>query len=209
MFLDILYHLSFICILTKHIYMRKLTSILLTAVLLAVVMPACKKGENDPAISLRSRKARVAGEWKVTSGSGSYTETGTNPYNSSWTYNGSTYTQSSSWGSTTAIRTIEYTFEKDGTFVIKDTEDGQLTTIEGNWNFASGVGETKRKSQLVLSYTKMASSWGTTTINGFYPFVTFEIDELRNDKMVIKTVNKGSGTYGTYEETDEWVLESK
>ena len=34
--------------------------------LLSVTILACKKGENDPFLSLSSRKARLAGEWKLT-----------------------------------------------------------------------------------------------------------------------------------------------
>ena len=33
---------------------------------LMLATPSCKKGENDPFLSLSSRKARVAGAWDVT-----------------------------------------------------------------------------------------------------------------------------------------------
>lgn len=38
--------------------------------LLISVLPSCKKGENDPFLSLRTRKARICGEWKVTNEEG-------------------------------------------------------------------------------------------------------------------------------------------
>jgi hypothetical protein len=37
--------------------------------LLFLFPAACKKGENDPLISLRTRKDRVAGDWRLTGGS--------------------------------------------------------------------------------------------------------------------------------------------
>lgn len=43
--------------------MKKL---LLFIVIVACCMPACKKGKEDPWLSLRSRNARVTGEWKMT-----------------------------------------------------------------------------------------------------------------------------------------------
>lgn len=39
--------------------------ILMLAVCAACVLPACKKGPEDPFLSFRSRKVRLSGEWKV------------------------------------------------------------------------------------------------------------------------------------------------
>ena len=41
--------------------LRCLAAIVLLAIITAL-FPACKKGENDPAFSLRSRKSRISGE---------------------------------------------------------------------------------------------------------------------------------------------------
>ncbi|MDD4575741.1 MAG: hypothetical protein PHI36_04870, partial [Bacteroidales bacterium] len=46
--------------------MKNYKIILLLLAVFATTFSACKKGEDDPALSLRSRKARVAGEWKMT-----------------------------------------------------------------------------------------------------------------------------------------------
>ncbi|MFT5819475.1 MAG: hypothetical protein ACI8ZM_000699 [Crocinitomix sp.] len=46
--------------------MKKLLIVVAAAVLFTVV-PSCKKGENDPAFSLKTRKARLAGEYDVSS----------------------------------------------------------------------------------------------------------------------------------------------
>jgi len=46
--------------------MKKTLLILTCAVLLAGGLTSCKKGENDPFLSLRSRKARVTGKWNLT-----------------------------------------------------------------------------------------------------------------------------------------------
>lgn len=189
--------------------MKKIKSTVLVVLLLAAIMPSCKKGENDPAISFHSRKARVANEWKVTSGEGKRVETGSFAYSSSWTFDGSVYTETDASGSNLVSRTIEYEFDKDGNFKYTDTENGEPTTVEGTWNFASGVGETKKKSQLVLSYNKITTLSGVSTYDGFYPFATFEIDELRNKKMVLTMTDKGVYSSSTHEETEKWVLEAK
>jgi len=41
---------------------------ILISLLSVFVFSECKKGEEDPLISLRTRKARVVGKWKIKSG---------------------------------------------------------------------------------------------------------------------------------------------
>ena len=78
------------------------------------VTEACKKGENDPAISLKSRKGRLKGEWKLTSGEviAVFTISG-NSTTTTTTYDGSNETIGSN---TPTPYTLSYKFEKDGTY---------------------------------------------------------------------------------------------
>lgn len=181
--------------------MKNLKLTLIAALVIStIVVPACRKGENDPSISLRTRKARVAGEWKVTSGTG-YDS------NSSFTYDGSTYIENGN----TSTRTIEYIFEKDGAFLITDIENGKIEKTEGVWNFMGGVGEIKNKSQLALRITKFTDDDGSVdTYDGDEADVVYDIDELRHKKMVLKrqlisTFSSG----GSFNLDETWVLEPK
>jgi hypothetical protein len=45
--------------------MKKLSGILLFALVLALVLPSCGKYEEGPSISLRSKTARIVNEWVV------------------------------------------------------------------------------------------------------------------------------------------------
>lgn len=45
--------------------MKKISSILLVVMAAAMIMPSCKKYEDGPTLSLRSKKARLVNEWKV------------------------------------------------------------------------------------------------------------------------------------------------
>jgi hypothetical protein len=117
-------------------------SLLAVAVIASAFVASCKKGEEDPTISLRSRKSRVAGEWKVASSEVTTTNSGTSgnqPYTSTNTekFDGTNYSASNSWtqGSTTSsstttgtIATNTYTFEKDGTW--KSSQDYTTTETE-------------------------------------------------------------------------------
>lgn len=85
----------------------------------------CKKGENDPGLSLKSRKGRLAGEWNVTSLKNTSTNSGTSFTSTittelesgNWTYSSeSVISGSTSSISQTGTGDIKITFEKDGTF---------------------------------------------------------------------------------------------
>ncbi len=45
----------------------KKTFVLLAGIIIgSLVLEGCKKGENDPFLTLSSRRARLAGDWKMT-----------------------------------------------------------------------------------------------------------------------------------------------
>lgn len=61
--------------------MKKITLSAIAVLTLAFSITSCKKGENDPALSLKSRKSRVAGEWNVTSFAQNSSNSSTTPNN--------------------------------------------------------------------------------------------------------------------------------
>jgi hypothetical protein len=189
-------------------------------VLASLGLESCKKGEGDPFLSLRSRKGRVAGEWKVTAGKGSSVSSASS---TTWTYDGATESSTEVIGTSsttdTDTYTKEYTFEKDGTYTSSHIETVGTTTIttttKGNWNFEGGVGEVKNKSQIVMVTTEYTESNGTTTnttsYTGSTPFNTevWDVYQLKSKEMIVKS--KTSMTSGTNTSTteSEWTLTAK
>jgi hypothetical protein len=53
--------------------MKKLFLVLLIAIFAIPTFQSCKKGENDPSISFKSRDARITAEWKLTKIEGTQT----------------------------------------------------------------------------------------------------------------------------------------
>lgn len=155
----------------------------------------CKKGENDPFLSLSSRKARVAGEWNVTAGEGSNSQVfNTITVTETSTYDGATETTVTNPGNSTSTDkyTVSYTFEKDGTFsnvyTDNDANPDEVTTTTGTWNFTGGVGEMKNKSQLLLTILSIANSGGTTTYSGTEAVtLLYDIDQLKGKEMILKS----------------------
>lgn len=198
---------------------------LAAAVVLPTVFVGCKKGENDPFLSFRSRKGRVAGEWKVTEGSGTTTSSfGGSSYTSTWTYDGATRTETSGGSSSTSKETMNFTFDKDGTFTAtmvgtETIDTDTYTTTEnasGTWNFTGGVGETKNKSQIIMattSYTSNTTPGGTATTQTYTgsnaPTEIWDIDQLKNKEMIVKwagsasSSGSSSSSEGTYTLTQE------
>ena len=186
---------------------KVINSTVIIFALLTIFETGCKKGEDDPFFSLRSRRARVVGDWKLISGTEtdkSYDNSSATTYTNTNTYDGSTEAQSetisNSSGSFTTTNSISYTstykFEKDGTYTSTTVEDGVTITVEGTWNFGAGVGEKKNKSELVLTATKTVNDGNSYTYTGNAATEVYYIKELRNDKMVLVTDIKYTDSSG-------------
>jgi hypothetical protein len=209
----------------KATAMRKTIFILLGITLTSIGFYGCKKGKGDPFLSLHSRKARVVGEWTVSAGKGSSADikvagTMTTNQSSTWSYDGSTLTQttittinggSSSTATTTRKSTTKYTFVKDGTFKTEDTDNSTspatVQTTEGVWNFTGKVGDYKGRSQIFLKITKITSGGTVTNYDGTdAPSVLYDIYELKNKEMIFKTSDKKASGSNSYTDESEWTL---
>jgi len=176
----------------------KLLTYLGVITMVVISLSSCKKGDNDPALSLRTRKARLTGEWEMTSMSytnaGSYTATGA--------LSNGTKTETNDFGGTMVSYSYPYTmnieFLKDGSFVGTETADGDVTKYEGIWAFLCGSkeAELKKKEAVVLTYTKITYSDGSNeTINAqSYPQDIWILDQLSNKKIVTTYLNNVSST---------------
>ncbi len=122
--------------------MKKITSLLLALSILFTlsVINGCKKGENDPFFSIRSRKARVAGDWTVFNFISNVVTTNsdgdinvTNKFTISGTSCSETYairtpSIDTTWTHSGTVNTATYTFEKDGT--MEGVLDYTITVVE-------------------------------------------------------------------------------
>lgn len=105
----------------SHLKLNLICILLLSLIILP--LQSCKKGKDDPALSLRSRKARMTGEWILK-------ESKLNDEN---------------------IRTdgnIRFTFEKDGKVTIHDDQNNDK--MEGTWDFITKNDDDKNKERFVI-----------------------------------------------------------
>ena len=120
--------------------MKKMKIALLMLLATVLVLPSCKKGENDPFISLKSRDAKITAKWKLTKIA--YTSTsvtsGTS-FTTTISYDGSVETYTSGTISGTATGTYEMTIEKDGKMSVSETYTSggstDVYTSTGTWEW--------------------------------------------------------------------------
>lgn len=184
----------------------------LTAILLAgslLTLESCKRGENDPAISLVSRTNRLVGTWKLTQKQGSIvvnttagsvttSESITSSYTDA-TQNGLEQTQYSQNTNAPVSKTFPYsfriTFEKTGDYtydavfyrpVTSNTSITQIYKGTGNWNW---LDKGKDKLGLQLLNEGSISNLDTLNANTLLPYVItneYYLDRLSSKDMTWK-----------------------
>ena len=165
------------------------------AVLTLAFLAACKKGENDPFLSLRTRNARITGTWKLTKQQTTQTDVFggvTSTYTSSFDGTNLTTTDPGGSSSMTYSHTIEIT--KDGKYTMTRVEDGTTYQNQGNWWWLNSK---KKKVRIAFD-----DDWGS-----------FYIDRLKNKELVLtidesnSTADAGASSSATY--TGKWEFEKE
>ena len=164
----------------------KICVILLTFATLS----GCKRGEEDPFISLRSRDSRITGTWVLknatltsvltTSISGS-----TNAITYSVSYENGILTEiSQGTVQGSSIYSREMTLEKDGTYNSIDTNDGYSSEESGNWWW---LNDSKNKTRLAFDND---------------PYL---VEQLKNKELILsmKAYCKETEPNGDWEEETE------
>lgn len=151
--------------------------------LFVLIFSACKKGENDPFLSLKSRDARIQGTWVLKESS--HTEQNSNNISSSSyseTYNGSLITVAETGYPTYSVSyTSEIKIEKGGNYMNTTVINGDTYTTEGSWWWLT---DNKKKTRLSMDDD----------------YNSYEIDRLTNKELVLKydISEKESNADGTF-----------
>lgn len=180
----------------------KKTILMFAAAGLMIAAPSCKKGENDPFMSLSSRKARVAGDWELADFM--YTDMNTEP-DGDWQGNETTYdagnmtmtntytdydsgnSTTTTSTSTTTVNEATYTFNKDGTW-------------SRVWN------TTTTSSYTILGYTTVSTTVNTSSESGNWSFlgkVKAGDETFKNKERISMSTLVSSGSSQTTDVTTE------
>jgi hypothetical protein len=151
--------------------MKKVRILILTFIVLGAI-PSCKKGDNDPFISLRSRDARITGNWKVVNLEYNSNDDGDI---SSAILNGSILTQTINGSSISYSYSANWEINSDGTLNSSYAIDGSLSTESDTWNW---LDDSQKKSKI--------------SING----EVYVVDRLTNKELVLRSQSEYSNPSG-------------
>jgi len=177
---------------------KKILAITAVALIAMPLFYSCKKGEEDPFISLRSRDKRITGEWKLTSASTNDTRTfinnpGDNPttITTTETYDGTLWTETTVFDTfppNTQTDTISITFYlcKDGTASYTKVDAGDKHVLSGSWQWL----DSKKNKTHILVPLPLGTCGGT-----------FEVLELKNKelKLTYSDSHNDTDSDGTYD----------
>jgi hypothetical protein len=188
-----------------------LLSISLFVFILGSLSSCLKKGEDDPLISFRTRKAKLSGKWQLTSGTEEHTSVysdslGKQESKTTLVYTKNTYktvTEASGYqSSSSGPFSYSMEFKKDGGYNSTKVNDKIIVfASEGLWNFTKGVGDYKNKEQIVINLTSNSTTFSDpqypfmfgNTFSGNQSDITYTLKELRNKKLVL--VSERSDSY--------------
>jgi hypothetical protein len=129
----------------KKITMKKSISLftLFLMVFSGVFFTGCKKGEEDPFLSLKSRDSRVTAKWKLTKIEGSSTNSfAGSSFTTTTSYNGTIYTITSSSGDVFSYSyALEMEILKGGDMTSTETEDGTVSTLKDIWFWTNNTSD--------------------------------------------------------------------
>jgi len=166
---------------------------LLFFIAVLLLFATCKKGEGDALMSVQSRKGRLSGEWRLTSGFiniDSFDPAHATHFGANYTIEGTTIK-----GIETTLTTIKNVqgpfllnleFDKDGKIKIREIAGVNILDASGNWDFTNGIGEDKKKESIVISIEQAASSQTYNHFfNQFSSTFRYKIKELKSKSLVL------------------------
>jgi hypothetical protein len=175
-------------------------------ILLAVIIfiqlffTACRKGPEDPAVSLLSRKARLEGNWKLLKGEMSFTYYrsggGAFSYKFELDQNGATVYETPTTQQLkiySMIYSLYLKINKDGSFLLTEQVGINQLSAKGIWNFTGSVGDSKNKDGVLFKIKSVSSgSIDSHLFNTETSEFTYKLIELRNKEIKLKV---GTKTY--------------
>jgi hypothetical protein len=163
--------------------MKKSISLIALALMVfsGVFFTGCKKGEDDPFISFKSRDARITAKWKLVnyesleSGTNSFTGS---TYTTTVSYNGTLLTTTSTNNGTDIVSyTVEMEILKGGEYTYNEVRDGSVEYGKDTWYWFNN---TENKGAILLQ-----GNFGGI----------FQIDRLSSSELVLSANSEDIQTF--------------
>lgn len=160
---------------------------------MSLLFSSCRKGEDDPFLSFRSRNARLSGDWKLDAAKFRREDKlDQKIVATTYTFEGNVMTGvQSQLGFPNYIGTSTYrefvTFEKDGTYNMKIISDSENSTTSGNWMWLYENDEIDLANKEAVAMTVTKDSDGNMYSGKSNPVnLIWVFKELSNKKIVVE-----------------------
>lgn len=174
---------------------KTLSKLLIIAVITVVAFSGCKKGAEDPAISLLSRKARLTGTWTISSGSWTvtnYSSKSASPFtpNPSAELMGHLFGKSNSSTTEYNFQNGKLTITKDGDGYVEDYSDSVIFKKDGSFE------EYQTENYKDGDYTDETN----TILKGYWYFLPAnkELDVKNKQRVLIELSERTDSTIYSY-----------
>lgn len=178
--------------------MRKVLLHLMAIAFTMSILNSCKKGSEDPFISLRSRESRLKGEWNLSAGTATIIDGATT---TNKTFDGSMVTIITNGQSQTYAHTEKMEFLKDNVYKSTKLNDANLEICEGYWAFMDGYGDDVSDEQcVVLRYKSVIIGGNVQTYTADkMPINILNLKKLTNSEIITEFdgISVESGTVTT------------
>lgn len=178
--------------------MRILVTFFLLGVSLSFV--SCKKGEGDPAFTLKSRYKRMLGEWKLKEGITTISIKDQQALHQLYTY---TFTANEfltnvvGKGTLQGPHVLSLSMGESDDFQVKEQFGTENRIYKGHWDFLQKQGEFKNKERLMFTLQAESANPGSfasfnKALNGF----TYAIEALgKKDELILRTDDELMASY--------------
>lgn len=176
--------------------MKKVLFVILMAAFIIPAMVSCKKGPNDPGVSLKSRDSRLIGAWKLVSFTGTkQTYAGLDPITISYRFDGNNYTATSSGTSISGTGSFTMEILKDGGFTYSEgyTPSGGTASVYSGTDFWYWADNDNNK---------IAVRFGDGGVN-LFTSGQYNIDKLSTKELILTFYNYQNNNGDIY--SDDWV----
>lgn len=150
-------------------------NLFIISILVLSLTQSCKRGENDPFISLKSRDGRITGTWNLVNLEISEVDNGST---TTITYDGTTLTINEDGNVDSYLYSHEMTIEKDGTYERELYNDGDTYKNTGHWWW---LHDKQKKTRIAFDDDG----------NSFY------IDQLKNKELILQYQYEFNSTGGS------------
>jgi hypothetical protein len=177
--------------------------VLVILLFIGIIFGSCKKGENDPAISFKSRDARITAKWKLAKIESTETDLiGGNTMNITITYDGTNYLKV-----TTMTGQPTETIIAAGTYVMTIGKNGYLLWEE---NYSDGIITDVQSRTGSWNWTVNDKNKSTVSIDAGNHYIkggTWKIDRLATKELWLRKTGNSSFNSNTASWEGTWYFE--